>query len=82
MPAPSPITNPSRRASNGRDSPVGLIASSALKPASDSGVIAASAPPVTIASAAPPRSNASAVPIAWAAAAHALTVPNTGPVSP
>ena len=58
IPAPSPITKPSRSLSNGRDAFSGssLRVDSAFmleKPAIASGVTAASAPPVIIMSAAP-----------------------------
>ncbi len=52
-PAPSPITKPSRRASNGREIPVGEVAAIAPKAAVESGLIALSAPPTTHTSAAP-----------------------------
>ena len=58
MPAPSPITNPSRLASNGRDALAGSslrvdIAFIEQKPATLNGVIAASVPPASIAVASP-----------------------------
>ncbi len=72
-PAPSPITKPSRRASNGREMPASDIASSAPKAAVASGVSAASEPPVTTASASPDWIARTAAPIAWAPAAQAET---------
>ena len=53
IPAPSPITKPSRRRSNGRETPLSESASMRRKAAVASGVIAASLPPVTTASASP-----------------------------
>src|SRR5918992_1170380 len=79
MPAPSPITKPSRRRSNGREMPDSLSASIRPNAAVASGVITASLPPVTTASASPQRISRSAMPIAWAPAAHADTVPNDCP---
>ena len=52
-PAPSPITKPSRRRSNGREMPVFERASMRLNAAVPSGVIAASLPPATTVSASP-----------------------------
>ena len=69
--APSPITKPSRRASNGREMPVSDTASSAAKAAFESGVSAASEPPVTTASASPASIMRAAAPIECALAAHA-----------
>jgi len=57
-------------------------ASSAPKAARESGVRAASAPPVTTASASPWRIARIAVPIASAPDEHAETVPNAGPRRP
>ena len=73
--APSPITKPSRRASKGREMPLSDSASRAAKAAFDSGVSAASEPPVTTASAAPDWIRLAAVPIACAPAAQAETMP-------
>ncbi len=53
MPAPSPITKPSRRRSKGREMPLSDSASIRPKAAVASGVMAASLPPVTTASASP-----------------------------
>jgi hypothetical protein len=47
------MTKPSRSASKGRETPLGDSASSAAKAAFESGVSAASEPPVTTASATP-----------------------------
>ena len=58
--APSPITKPSRRASNGREMPLLDSASSAPKAARASGVSPASEPPATTASASPVWSMRSA----------------------
>ncbi len=73
------MTNPSRSASNGRDARVGssLRVDSAFmfwKPAMDSGVTAASAPPAIITSASPLWIKRNASPIAWADEAQAETV--------
>ena len=70
------MTKPSRRASNGREMPVGDSASSAAKAARASGVSAASEPPVTTASASPYWIMRAASPIACAPAAQADTTPN------
>ena len=58
MPAPSPITNPSRWASNGREAFCGAsfrsdVAFIEQKPAMPSGVMGASAPPAIMTSASP-----------------------------
>ena len=76
------MTKPSRRRSNGREMPVSDRASSEAKAARDSGVSAASPPPVTTASASPDWTRRMAVPIAFAPAAHADTTPKVGPSSP
>jgi len=81
-PAASPITKPSRRASNGLDSPDGEVASIAAKAAFASGVSVASAPPVTTASASPAWIIRSAAPIACVPEAQADITPNTGPRRP
>ncbi len=73
--APSPITKPSRRASNGREMPLSDSASSAAKAAFESGVSAASEPPVTTASARPDWIRPAELPIACAPAAQADTMP-------
>ena len=72
------MTKPSRRASNGRETPLGEIAPIFSKHARDSGVSGASAAPVTTASASPCWIIRSAVPIAWLPAAHAETTLKTG----
>jgi hypothetical protein len=77
--APSPITKPSRRASNGREMPVWERASRALNAARASGVKPASEPPATTASASPACSMRSAPPIACAPEAHAELTANEGP---
>src|SRR5205823_6001700 len=64
IPAPSPITNPSRRASNGRETLVGESACIELKQAKPNAVSAASEPPATTASASPYWIIRSAEPIA------------------
>ena len=75
MPAPSPITKPSRRASNGREVPVGESACSALKQANPNSVRVASAPPQTAASASPYWIIRSAKPSACPPLAQADTTP-------
>ena len=78
-PAPSPITKPSRVASNGRDAVSGssLRSDSACmlaKPPIAIGVTVASEPPVIMTSASPYWMVRNASPIAWALVAHAETV--------
>ena len=87
MPAPSPMTNPSRFRSNGRLAFSGASlrrdsAFCAQNPARLSGVIAASAPPVTMISASPRRMQLAASAMACAAEAQAVTVAEFGPRSP
>ena len=84
IPAPSPITNPSRFRSNGRLAPSGFslfveIAFMALKPPMPIGVIAASDPPQTIISAPPIFMIWLAVPMACPDVAQADTVAKFGP---
>ena len=80
MPAPSPITNPSRSASNGRDAFSGSSlrfvdsARMALKAATGISPMPASAPPAIITSASPRRMMLSESPMAWFALEQALTV--------
>ena len=69
------MTKPSRRASKGRDIPLGEVASIAAKAALASGVSAASDPPTMAASASPAWIMRRPAPIAWAPAAHADTTP-------
>ena len=76
------MTKPSRRASNGRETPVGESALIEANAARASGVSDASAPPVMTASASPQRIIRWAMPIAWAPAAQAETTPKTGPRRP
>ena len=73
MPEPSPMTKPSRRASNGREIPCGDSASIELKHAKQKSVSADSAPPQTTASASPYWIIRSAEPTAWAPLAQADT---------
>jgi hypothetical protein len=79
--APSPMTKPSRRTSNGRLIPLSDSASSALKAARASGTRPASLPPVTTASAAPDWISLADSPIACDPAAQADSVANEGPCS-
>ena len=81
-PAPSPITNPSRRASNGREIPVGDSACIELKLPNPNGVSVASAPPTTTASASSYWIIRSAQPIACAPLEHAETTLYIWPLSP
>ena len=79
MAAPSPITNPSRPASKGREAWAGSwlrfdSAFMAAKPARPTRVIGASLPPHTTASTRPARMRSSPSPIAWADAEQAVTV--------
>ena len=78
MHAPSPITNPARVASNGRDASVGSSSSAtrpriAQNPARMSGVIGASVPPASTTSACPRRIASAPSPIAVEPVAHAET---------
>ena len=87
MPAPSPITKPSRSASNGREAFFGssLRVESArieANPATDIGVIALSAPPQIIASASPRSIMRKLSPMACAPAAQAVAVAEFGPFAP
>ena len=76
------MTKPSRRASKGREMPLSDSASRAANAALESGVSAASEPPVTTASAAPDWIRAADVPIACAPAAQADTMPYEWPRRP
>src|SRR5206468_10094203 len=84
MPAPSPITKPSRSRSKGRDACTGSSlrvdsARRAANPATLMGVIADSAPPQIIASASPRWMILKLSPIACAPAEHAVAVAELGP---
>ena len=84
MPAPSPITNPSRSASNGREASgdgrsVVLSAPSWRYPATSNGVRGASAPPASTRSARPSRMSWRPAPIASVPAAQAVPVTPVGP---
>jgi len=85
--APSPMTNPSRPASNGRLARAGSSfrverALSEQNPASDKGVIGASLPPAMHASRIPARRSWCASPIACAPEAQAETVAKFAPRAP
>ena len=87
MPAPSPMTKPSRSLSNGRLARVGSSlrverARALPKPARAMGLIVASVPPVTMTSASPARSRRSDSPMACAPDAHAEVVEKLGPRRP
>ena len=82
MPAPSPMTKPSRRRSNGRDIPVGDSACSALKQAKPNAVSVASAPPTTTASASPYWIMRRAEPTACPPLEQADTIPYIWPCRP
>ncbi len=77
--APSLMMNPSRSASNGRDTPVDERAVMFPKPASAVSVIDASAPPLSTASQRPLVINRAALPMACVLAAHAVVVVSHGP---
>src|SRR5574341_460555 len=87
-PEPSPITNPSRSESNGRDASVGRSlnfvdrAVICAKATSAMSTNAASAPPATMASASPSWIARKARPIAWLDAAQAVVVQKFGPRRP
>jgi hypothetical protein len=88
MPAPSPITKPSRAASQGREARSGISAKpvdsalQALNPAMPISQIGFSAPPATITSASPARMIRAASPIACAPVEQAVTTAWFGPVKP
>ena len=87
MPAPSPITKPSRSLSNGRLAVAGSSlrndrALALANPATPKGVIADSAPPQTIASALPSWSKRKASPMAFEPAAQAVATAELGPLVP
>ena len=86
-PPPSPITNPSRSWSNGRDAASGssLRVDSAFidaKPPIVASWMPASTPPAIIRSASPRRIVSQASPSAWPPVAHADTVAKLGPIAP
>lgn len=88
MPAPSPITKPSRVRSKGRDAragvslkPVDKVFAAAKAPRLTRS-IAASAPPHTAMSASPQRISRAASPMAWRLAAQAVTGAPIGPFRP
>ena len=81
-PAPSPITNPSRRASKGHERPCRDSAPMRRKAARQMSVIAASVPPATTASASPRAIMRAASPIAWPPVAHAEATEKPGPWAP
>ena len=87
MPAPSPITKPSRSLSKGREAFSGSSlrvesARIAQKPPTPSGVIAASEPPAIMTSASPRWMRRKESPTAWAPLAHAVAVAEFGPLAP
>ncbi len=87
MPAPSPMTNPSRSLSNGRLARAGSSlrvesARIAANPPTPIGVIAASDPPAIITSASPRLMISYASPIACADAVQAVHVARFGPRAP
>ena len=88
MPAPSPMTKPSRALSNGRDARVGWslkpvdIVRAAAKAPRLTRSMQASAPPHTATSASPARIRRAASPMACALAAHAVTGAPSGPRKP
>ena len=87
MPAPSPITKPSRSLSKGRLARVGSSlrvesARMAANPPTDMAVTAASAPPAIITSASPCRIMRTESPMALALVAQAVAVAEMGPRAP
>ena len=88
MPAPSPMTKPSRSTSQGREASVGrslkLVESARAwaNPATPSRQIAASAPPATITSASSHMMMRAASPIACAPVEQAVTGAWLGPLKP
>src|SRR4030066_1077936 len=85
--APSPMTNPSRSLSNGRDALAGSPlrverAFIAQNPPSPMGVMVASDPPAITASQTPRRIASNASPMAWLDAAQAVVVVMFGPFAP
>src|SRR3546814_11150889 len=86
IPAPSPMTKPSRPSSHGRDAFSGssLRVDSAFiaqKPPTDVGVVAYSAPPAIIASASPYWILRIARPMLWVAVVHAVPADRLGPLA-
>ena len=82
MPPPSPMTKPSRAASNGREMPlVRQRVERARTRRCESGVSAASEPPVTTASTRPDSIIIFAAPMASAPPEQAETMPWHGPSS-
>ena len=87
MPAPSPMTKPSRSLSNGRLARAGSSlrvdsARIAANPPTPIGVIDASEPPAIITSASPRRMISNDSPIECAEAVHAVQVARFGPRAP
>ncbi len=86
-PAPSPITNPSRPRSKGREAPAGSSlrverARIAAKPPTSETWIPASDEPAIIRSASPRRMVSQASPRAWPPVAHADETAKLGPSAP
>src|SRR3989339_1250219 len=87
MPAPSPMTKPSRFLSNGHDDLLGGskridIARAEQNPAMPMSQIVASAPPLIMTSASPYRMSLRDSPRAWALEAQAETHAKLGPLAP
>ena len=88
MPAPSPMTKPSRSLSQGREAFCGVSlkpvdsARAAAKPAMPSRQIAASVPPATMTSASSHMIRRAASPIACAPVEQAVTTAWFGPLKP
>src|SRR5215470_939026 len=88
VPAPSPMTNPSRVWLNGRDARSGDSlnvvdsARSEQKPAKVRGTMLASAPETMITSARPARIASRARPMAWALDEQAVEIVKFGPFAP
>ena len=80
--APSVMTKPSRRASNGREWPEVERAVMLVKAAMATGCMLASAPPPTATSHRPEATRRAAAPMAWDPAAQAVTMTSDGPCQP
>src|SRR5438270_1344089 len=79
---PSPMTKPSRLASNGIETPLVDNAVILANPASPIGVIAASEDPARTTSHRPVATRRAPAPTLWVPAAHAVTMDSHGPHNP
>ena len=82
IPAPSPMTNPSRSISKGRERSMLDSAVMLRKPARAISTITASAPPATATVERPDATRRAALPIACVPAAHAVVTVSQGPPRP